>query len=94
MALLRGRLVAHSQMQTPIVRDRGSARRSWLGIMRMEEMMWQAIDSAPEGEVVLTKIDDREGERNVQKLKRSGRLWFVPDGSIYVYYSPTHWKPQ
>jgi membrane protein implicated in regulation of membrane protease activity len=20
------------------------------------------------------------------------RLWFFPDGSIYVYYEPTHWR--
>ena len=53
---------------------------------------WQPIETAPEGESVLTKIDDIHGERNVQTLKRSGRLWFVPDGSMYVYYSPTHWK--
>lgn len=53
---------------------------------------WKPIDSAPEGVVVLTKIDDGRGERNVQELKRSGRLWFLPDGSMYVYYEPTHWK--
>ena len=53
---------------------------------------WQPIETAPEGKVVLTKIDDENGERNVQKLKRLGRLWFVPDGSVYVYYTPTHWK--
>jgi hypothetical protein len=54
---------------------------------------WKTIDSAPKDAVVLTKIDDSRGERNVQKLKRRGRLWFVPDGSTYVYYSPTHWAP-
>lgn len=45
----------------------------------------------PEGEVVNTKIDDGKGVRNVQALKRRGRLWFLPDGSMYVYYTPTHW---
>ena len=44
------------------------------------------------GVVVETKIDDERGERNVQTLKRSGRLWFFPDGSMYVYYTPTHWR--
>lgn len=53
---------------------------------------WKTIDSAPEGVVVLTKIDDERGERNVRELKRSGRLWFLPDDSMYVYYTPTHWK--
>lgn len=19
-------------------------------------------------------------------------LWFLPDGSMYVYYTPTHWR--
>lgn len=46
----------------------------------------------PEETVVETKIDDGKGCRNVQKLKRRGRLWFFPDGSMYVYYTPTHWR--
>lgn len=46
----------------------------------------------PEGEIVETKIDDGNGVRNTQALKRQGRLWFVPDASIYVYYTPTHWR--
>jgi hypothetical protein len=46
----------------------------------------------PKNVVVWTKIHDDEGERNVQELKRSGNLWFVPDGSMYVYYKPTHWQ--
>lgn len=55
---------------------------------------WKPIDTAPEGVVVLTKIDNGHGERNVQKLKkqRHGNLWFLPDNSMYVYYEPTHWK--
>lgn len=44
-----------------------------------------------EGTVVETKIDDEQGCHNVQTLKRSGNLWFIPDGSMYVYYTPTHW---
>jgi hypothetical protein len=40
----------------------------------------------------MTKIDDADGVRNVQPLKRSGNLWFFPDGGMYVYYVPTHWK--
>lgn len=45
----------------------------------------------PNGVVVMTKIDDHRGPRNEQTLKRSNNLWFVPDGSMYVYYTPTHW---
>jgi hypothetical protein len=47
----------------------------------------------PENVPVMTKIDDDKGCRNVQPLKRCGRLWFFADGSMYVYYTPTHWRP-
>lgn len=52
----------------------------------------------PVDEVVMTKIDDADGCRNETTLKRYQRtpetrsLWFLPDGSMYVYYTPTHWK--
>lgn len=54
---------------------------------------WQNIDTAPDGKVVRTKIDDERGARNETTLKRIGRLWYVPSGEVYVYYQPTHWKP-
>lgn len=44
------------------------------------------------GIIVDTKIDKGEVVTNEQQLKRSGNLWFFPDGSMYVYYVPTHWK--
>lgn len=53
---------------------------------------WKPIDAAPENQVVMTKIHDHQGVRNRQLLKRIGRLWFRPDGSMYVYYQPTHWR--
>ena len=59
---------------------------------------WIKIDSANDGTlpldgiVVDTKIDDANGLRNEQQLRRSGNLWYFPDGSMYVYYWPTHWK--
>lgn len=28
-----------------------------------------------------------------QELQRIGRLWFFPDGSMYVYYTPQYWRP-
>lgn len=59
-----------------------------------EDAPWLPAGSAPEGEIVETKIDDADGVRNVQPLRRSGSLWFVPDGSAYVYYRPTHWRPR
>ena len=54
---------------------------------------WKDTSNAPEGVVVWTKIDDVNGVRNETKLKRQKNLWFLPDGSMYVYYRPTHWKP-
>lgn len=60
------------------------------------EQVWKRItkDSPKPGVVVLTKLHDDYGERNVQDLKRQkiGRLWFFPDGSMYVHYTPTHWQ--
>lgn len=57
-------------------------------------MDWiKTLDRLPPKETVVeTKIDDGKGRRNVQKLFRKGRLWFIPDGSMYVYYTPTHWR--
>lgn len=54
---------------------------------------WRPIETAPEGVVVRTKIDDAEGVRNDQFLLRKSNLWWFPDLSMYVYYRPTHWKP-
>ena len=55
------------------------------------EPEWKPISAAPENRVLRTKIDDQDGIRNDQNLIRRGRLWFFPDWSMYVYYSPTHW---
>lgn len=56
---------------------------------------WIKVDSAlPDRNVVVeTKCDDELGLRNEVDLKRgSGRLWFIPSGDMYVYYTPTHWR--
>lgn len=53
---------------------------------------WQPISTAPQDVVIDTKIDDEIGLRNEQPLKRRGALWWFPDDSMYVYYTPTHWK--
>ncbi len=58
----------------------------------MTEWYKTEVQVPPENMVVNTKIDDHKGLRNEQLLKRQGRLWFFPDGSMYVYYTPTHWK--
>ncbi|WP_395543412.1 hypothetical protein [Neotabrizicola sp. sgz301269] len=61
---------------------------------------WQPIETAPEGVEVMTKIEDEKGARNEQSLVKVTRepgktrpLWFFPDLTVYVYYTPTHWKP-
>lgn len=41
----------------------------------------------PEGAVV----DTLSSNGTQQQLKRQGRLWFVPDGTMYVYYTPKFW---
>lgn len=60
-----------------------------------ESLEWIANTDtlAPDYQIVMTKIDTEAGVRNEQLLKRQGNLWFTPDGEMYVYYSPTHWKP-
>lgn len=59
---------------------------------------WIKVSDAlpPRGVVVDTKIDDGRGVRNEQPLKmlETGNLWWFPDGSMYVYYAPTHWHPR
>lgn len=35
---------------------------------------------------------NKKGRRNEQKMKRRENLWFLPDDSMYVYYTPTHWR--
>lgn len=63
------------------------------GIVVMEKPWLSVVDDPPtDGVVVQTKLDDANGERNRQLLKRRGYLWFVPDGTMYVYYTPTHWR--
>ena len=60
-------------------------------------MNWQLtiVDkkwNAPEDVCIETKIDDEHGERNIQVLRRRGNLWWFPDGYMYCYYTPTHWR--
>lgn len=54
---------------------------------------WRPIASAPDGVLIETKIDDENGCRNEQHLRKRGRLFWTEDGSMYVYYMPTHWRP-
>lgn len=58
-------------------------------------MKWISVISQPPKDftIVETKIDDGILVRNQQLLKKCGNLWFLPDGNMYVYYTPTHWRP-
>ena len=53
-------------------------------------MMWHqtATELPPDGEVVEVMNGDQ-----VTTLVRQGRLWFFPDCSMYVYYTPRVWRP-
>ena len=64
--------------------------------MSKELQQWERVDKCPppKNEVVETKISDHKGDRNIQDLKLVNTLWFFPDMSMYVYYTPTHWRPK
>lgn len=53
---------------------------------------WKCISEAPEGVVLETRISDEHGERNIATLIKRGRLWYTMDESMYVYYTPTHFR--
>ena len=56
--------------------------------------MWKKtnIELPEDGVVVETKIEDESGTRNLSKLILKNGLWFFDDMSMYVYYTPTHWR--
>lgn len=48
-----------------------------------------AVDTLPpEGEVV--EVITPGGDQRT--LLRSGNLWFLPDRSMYVYFTPVFWR--
>lgn len=63
--------------------------------MTSDYRVWESVKESPppENTVVETKIDDEDGARNECRLKRRGRLWWFTDDSMYIYYTPTHWRP-
>ena len=46
----------------------------------------------PEDVIIETKIDDGQSTRNEGTLIFHRGLFFQTDLSMYVYYTPTHWK--
>lgn len=37
-------------------------------------------------------VQAMDSSGNVQLLYKKGNLWWLADGSMYVYYVPTFWK--
>nr|DAY83187.1 MAG TPA: Protein of unknown function (DUF551) [Caudoviricetes sp.] len=62
------------------------------GIYMKKEWISVKEKLPPDKVVVETKIYDEKGTRNEGMLYHNGNLWFLPDGSMYVYYVPTHWR--
>lgn len=54
---------------------------------------WQPIETAPENILIDTRIDDERGCRNHQPLIKNNQYWFHEKKTMYVYYTPTHWRP-
>jgi hypothetical protein len=55
-----------------------------------EEPKWNPTDTMLPPENTLVKTMDSSGR--VSTLQRIGNLWFVPDGGMYVYYTPISWR--
>lgn len=56
--------------------------------------MWNRTNEVnpPENTLLLTKVDHQNCSKNEQRLIKKGNLWWLEDMSMYVYYTPTHWK--
>lgn len=57
----------------------------------MSERRWHAVTDLlpPVGQVVECATPGGD----FRPLKFSSNLWWLPDGSMYVYFTPTHWRP-
>ena len=55
----------------------------------MAERHWHNVIHDPPPENVVVEVENNGGAR----LKKSGNLWWFPDGSMYVYYTPEWWRP-
>lgn len=56
----------------------------------MKTTKWiKTEDRLPAEKIV---VDTISPDGNQQRLFRYKNLWFLEDGSMYVYYTPTHWK--
>lgn len=88
-------LFVHNQKgkpMKPINQIKTEAEAGAIKSMLTEEWIRCGSVLPPDGKVVETKLDDERGCRNVADLKLSCNSWYRPDGSMYVYYTPTHWR--
>jgi hypothetical protein len=58
--------------------------------MNRVAMAWVLTEDRLPDEGVEVETVDSGG--NVQTLVRQGGLWFFPDFSMYVYYTPRAWR--
>lgn len=61
----------------------------------MSEGSWIDVDDElPEESVVVETLAPEDPSYLYKTtLKRVGNLWLFPNGSVYVMYTPTHWRP-
>ncbi|HEX3147553.1 MAG TPA: hypothetical protein VHR66_05680 [Gemmataceae bacterium] len=52
---------------------------------------WTPIDVGMPPESVVVDAIAPQGE--ILRLVWAGRLWRFPDGSQYVWFTPTYWRP-
>lgn len=55
-----------------------------------DKYMWNFTNQILPPENVVVETMDSGG--SIQKLMRSGNLFWFPDGSMYVYYCPVKWR--
>lgn len=56
-----------------------------------EVVQWHRVSEVPPPEGVPVRTLTDTGMESV--LKRNGNLWWLPDGSMYVYFRPVFWLP-
>lgn len=51
---------------------------------------WHRLSTLLPPKGVVVEVMTSSGDTG--QLKLVGRLWFMPDGSMYVYYTPEFWR--
>lgn len=54
----------------------------------MDAYRWRSVQDELPPDGLVVEVQNNRGAR----LKRRGRLWFLPDESMYVYYRPEFWR--